>query len=1577
MDHTGIDDCDLTFCKGDILTLRPMAVEHSRAHWLARAAGRRCFVPRYLLDPTWRAQGQLAVRIIWAHYRAHRSRGGDSEVPEQGKVLPQPGTLPVGETRSHNGATTSDAVPAVVAECAAMLGIDVIADTDLLWIAQKAMHSPSASRSADPPVLGKQNHTTGGKPDEQTLHKYRALVALATDPSWRRDPASLGPLMRHGLYRATAAAAFHAQDARELSVAAGEALLVSGDEPTAQGWVATARAADPEVRGLVPQSFVQPDDVNVIASCGFDGVAVGDLSFSRGDVLLLRPGALPAQAYWLASLHGRRGYVPRYLLDPSWRARGRLAVRVIRSRFLEFRCRATETQPITPVGSLSSKPMQLTPVSSPSSLPESSIEQQCAAALGIDLRVDPDRIFLARAALACKPAWPAPATATRYASLAATIGGTPWAATADLSDQAEVLSNGWYRASAVSRFEAAEGELSLEEGEVVLVDGETAPAVGWALAVRPADPSQAGLVPVSYLAVHDATVTAACDFEGTGAPGDLPFRCGDRLTIRPAVLPAGGFWMAKLGTQRGYVPRYLLDESWVPKGRYAAGLICRAWRAHVASINEARQGEGHTLPLSYEPINSPAQLRSPSSPLEALSFLVATGTATTTPSYRGPEPAPAPADGEVPPGYARAWAVVDFQPEHPLEMAVWAGEALLVDMGLPMPEGWVSAVRLGQWDAPGMVPISYLEIEVTSTAGGAAGEIGVECAPALGIDLAANPDLEWVVHRALCARPPWPAPQTTATYSVLAAAALAPGWPSAARPASPPKRDGSYVATTIAAFVSQDPMELAFGAGEVLWASGDVRAPEGWVLAARLRAPKAAGLAPRAYLRPHFATVIAPIDYGGVEVGDVAFAKGDVLHVRPGALVAPAYWLGSNTGRRGYVARYLIDPAATLIAGRAVSCIQVCWRRSRTSAPTPLSTISATLIAPAAADGEDATLQLRRREAELALREARVGARELQQDLREKEAELEARETAIAARESAMLSKSAIALREGAVLRASAIEERESAVSSASVGEAAIAERESVTLSASAGLGSNTPSHEAPRDEETTQSAPLLAAPPAPTSEPPVPPRSERDPDPDPLLPPPVMPDDGMLLLHRRAPAMPSKDASSASAGHRRAPDPLSAQQERQSVERRATVRAAAEALMRQAWQAAADQSAGPSAYLGEALAHLQAALGRLRFPYDEVGALECLDCARQAMAYEAAHRLASSALPSPAPLPPPALPLPPITQSEGPTPRSHATHPPMDAHLALPPVEPSSASSLSHSALRPNATEASVASPATPASANASVDHNGRALSSWTEPAWLPPSPALTLPTSVAASAALALSASVYPSAADSAASWQTQSLLQLRASVDQLAMAAQALHSTTTLHALRRSTTLQPLARTSSSLRTPKRRSASRPKLRPASRLKSRPASRPKARPSAAAGHSSSARLLTREPHALPASAARLDRSDSAPSRRLKPVSRAKPQPQAALRPPAADAWPDTKWSKTVLAYMSPKATEWRVSEPRRHVARLRADAEWPPMYTPTWRPMQLPLAMLSGAAAANSAADWFQPRSSPAPPVGTLVL
>ena len=103
------------------------------------------------------------------------------------------------------------------------------------------------------------------------------------------------------------------------------------------GWLLAVHEDDPARGGLVPRSFLMADDVAVTAPCDFQGVATGDLPFRKGDALLIRPGILAARGYWLASLNGRRGYVPRFLLDPSWRVQGRLSTAIIWAHFLAKR----------------------------------------------------------------------------------------------------------------------------------------------------------------------------------------------------------------------------------------------------------------------------------------------------------------------------------------------------------------------------------------------------------------------------------------------------------------------------------------------------------------------------------------------------------------------------------------------------------------------------------------------------------------------------------------------------------------------------------------------------------------------------------------------------------------------------------------------------------------------------------------------------------------------------------------------------------------------------------------------------------------------------------------------------------------------------------------------------------------------------------------------------------------------------------------------------------------------------------------------------------------------------------------
>ena len=91
------------------------------------------------------------------------------------------------------------------------------------------------------------------------------------------------------------------------------------------------RAAAKDVVGLVPASYMVALDFAVVAPASFAGVSTGDLPFQQGDELLIRPSMLPAEGWWLGRRvrDGRRGYVPRYVVDLNWRERARTAVEFI------------------------------------------------------------------------------------------------------------------------------------------------------------------------------------------------------------------------------------------------------------------------------------------------------------------------------------------------------------------------------------------------------------------------------------------------------------------------------------------------------------------------------------------------------------------------------------------------------------------------------------------------------------------------------------------------------------------------------------------------------------------------------------------------------------------------------------------------------------------------------------------------------------------------------------------------------------------------------------------------------------------------------------------------------------------------------------------------------------------------------------------------------------------------------------------------------------------------------------------------------------------------------------------------
>ncbi len=68
---------------------------------------------------------------------------------------------------------------------------------------------------------------------------------------------------------------------------------------------------DHEISGIVPRSYLTVTPVGIVAPHSYRGAGIGDLSFNKGEALLVLPGALPARGYWLARIGGKRGVVPR------------------------------------------------------------------------------------------------------------------------------------------------------------------------------------------------------------------------------------------------------------------------------------------------------------------------------------------------------------------------------------------------------------------------------------------------------------------------------------------------------------------------------------------------------------------------------------------------------------------------------------------------------------------------------------------------------------------------------------------------------------------------------------------------------------------------------------------------------------------------------------------------------------------------------------------------------------------------------------------------------------------------------------------------------------------------------------------------------------------------------------------------------------------------------------------------------------------------------------------------------------------------------------------------------------------
>ena len=733
---------DLPFSEGDQLLVRPGALP-SRGYWLAMLGSRRGVVPRFVLDPSFQAQGGLAATIICARFRGHRSRNPHDRreadnLARRATVVSaftatsqaQPSTSgPKASEPLSSGA--GDPISAVRA-AASVLGIELVVDPDLLWIAERALQSK-------PPL-----------PDEATVEKFRALAFIASNPEWSENGA---PLMRNGWYCAQMIADFDSADPAELSCSAREEIYVSGDAVAPFGWQMVARASDPSKTGLVPSSYVLSEDFFVDANCDFDGQGVGDLPFRTGDRLLVRPGALVAQGWWLAKLGSRRGYVPRYQLDPTWRTQGRLAVSIIWSRFRAHKglSDAAEASALAALAGGWDR----------SQLPAA--ERRCSAALGINLSIDGDLLWLAQRALSSKPRWPDAKTHSRFAELATVAMTPPWPVS---TPETRLLQDGSYEATAIASFLTGEaGEMSVAVGERVLVRGlpPAAPA-GWVVAAREADHADVGLVPHAYLAVPDVAVQAIADYDGV-SNGDLSFKSGDVLAVRPSALGAQGWWLAKIGQHRGYVPRYVLDPLWRPWGRLAVATIWAGYCAHrgrrsgdTPSLADAKS---RTILAQTEALLRPAggahetiaaeteqaavapselelcamelgideqldgdlmwiaqaalQAKPPVGPWPSLAAMELYGSLAAVAIEPDWPANPRTVRPGMPDGWYRAIAVSSFNAEDDRELMIEQDEALYVSGDDETPPGWVFAMRTnGATDEGGLVPRSYLAAEDVS-----------------------------------------------------------------------------------------------------------------------------------------------------------------------------------------------------------------------------------------------------------------------------------------------------------------------------------------------------------------------------------------------------------------------------------------------------------------------------------------------------------------------------------------------------------------------------------------------------------------------------------------------------------------------------------------------------------------------------------------------------------------------------------------------------------------------------------------------------------------------------------------------
>jgi hypothetical protein len=147
------------------------------------------------------------------------------------------------------------------------LGLDVITEWQLLWVADEALGTPA------PPGWEEQLDPTGGAyfqnvvtaeislqhpcdfHFQQLLYRERAALRSQVGPpelAGRDDPAELAALTS---WRAVMQFAFEAEDAGELSARAGQPLTVLDGEIAPEGWAMVALNG---AVGLVPASYILP-----------------------------------------------------------------------------------------------------------------------------------------------------------------------------------------------------------------------------------------------------------------------------------------------------------------------------------------------------------------------------------------------------------------------------------------------------------------------------------------------------------------------------------------------------------------------------------------------------------------------------------------------------------------------------------------------------------------------------------------------------------------------------------------------------------------------------------------------------------------------------------------------------------------------------------------------------------------------------------------------------------------------------------------------------------------------------------------------------------------------------------------------------------------------------------------------------------------------------------------------------------------------------------------------------------------------------------------------------------------------